>query len=216
MGFLKQKFRSIKKLPDWIYWLPARIMMLMVKCCYRVEIIDPEGLVKQGGIGVTWHNRLLFFAAVFPPEIRRKTYGVVSASRDGQYISDLIRQFGVGSLRGSSSRKGAHALREAVEMVKDGCNVVFTSDGPRGPKYRLKPGPVLLAALQGARVVPISINASKYWSLKSWDAFQIPKPGATLTVLIGNGVEVPAGLDNDGIEEWRKKIEDELNSITRD
>lgn len=216
MGYFKQKFRSVKKFPDWVYWLPARLMMLMLKCCYRVEMIDPGGRIKEGGIAVTWHNRLFFFAAVFPPEVRHKTYGVISASRDGQYIADLIKQFGVGNLRGSSSRGGANALREAVAMVKEGCNVVFTCDGPRGPRYRLKPGPVLLASRMGKRVIPISINASSYWSLKSWDAFQIPKPGAKLTILVSDGLQIPQDLDDDGIEFWRQKIEDELNRITRD
>ena len=65
-------------------------------------------------------------------------------------------------------------------------------------------------------VHPVSINASKCWSVKSWDGFQIPKPGATLTLVIGKGIQVPPDIEGEELEKWRLKIQDALNEITVD
>lgn len=218
MGVFKKKFRQIKKLPDWIYWLPARFLKLIFHCCFRFEVDDPHGyrLNARGVIGVAWHNRLLYFAAAFPEKTRRRTVAVVSPSRDGQYVVDFIAQFGIGGLRGSSSKRGAHAQLAAVRAIREGKIVVFTPDGPRGPRYHLKPGAVHLAALTGAPVVPISLNASRCWQLRSWDRFQIPKPGAKITLRLGRAVEVPAVSGAEELESQRLRVEEALLAITED
>ena len=218
MGYLKQKFRSVKKLPGWIYWFPAVLHRIIFRCFYRFEIVDPMGYrsTGRGMIGLAWHNRLLFFPVLFPPETRRHTMAVISASRDGQYIADFASQFGLESLRGSSTRGGAAAQLGAVQAIRAGKNVIFTPDGPRGPRYVIKRGPVQLASLTGAKIVPLAINASSCWSLHSWDGFQIPKPFSKLTLVIGEGIDVPPGLDDSGIEVWRKKVEEALLAVTQD
>lgn len=218
MGYLKQKFRSVKKLPDWIYWLPAILHKIMFRLLFRVELIDPYDVCSNanGVIGLAWHNRLLFFPAAFPAKIRRRTVAVISASRDGQYIADFAAQFGLGSVRGSSSRGGAAAQLGAFQAIKDGKNVVFTPDGPRGPRYVIKRGPVQLASKTGAKIVPVTINASRCWSLHSWDAFQIPKPFSRLSVILGEPITIPPDLDSEGLEKYRKLVENALLAITRD
>ena len=115
MGYLKQKFRDTKKLPDWIFVILAGILRFMRFCLYRVEVIDPDDVINKAErlIGVTWHNRLLFFPAVFPKAVRKRTVAVVSASRDGQYIADLIKCFGLRRARESSSKGGMKAQGEA-------------------------------------------------------------------------------------------------------
>jgi lysophospholipid acyltransferase (LPLAT)-like uncharacterized protein len=219
MGWFKNKFRQIKKFPRWIYWLPARLLQLLCHTLYRIRIEDPENVrFSTGGvIGITWHNRLLFFPAIIPGSSRKRTAAVVSASRDGQYIADLISIYGIRSLRGSSSRKGVNALLDSVKAMRDeNLNVAFTPDGPRGPRYTMKPGPVMLASLTGFPICPLSINASKCWSAKSWDGFQIPKPGATLTLVFGKMIHVPPDLTGEELEKWRLLVERELNAITVD
>ena len=218
MGFFKQKFRSVKKLPDWIFWVLAVIYRIIFKCFYRVEIVDPMNYrpTGRGMIGLAWHNRLLFFPVLFPAETRRHTTAVISASRDGQYIADFAAQFGLESLRGSSTRGGASAQRAAIQAIKAGKNVIFTPDGPRGPRYEIKRGPVQLASLTGTKIVPLAINASSCWALHSWDGFQIPKPFSKLTLVIGEGIDVPPDLDDAGLEFWRKKVEAALLAVTKD
>ena len=216
MGYFKQKFRDTKKLPDWIFFLLAGFLRFMRFCFYRVKVVDPDGLIgsSRGVVGVTWHNRLLFFPAVFPKEVRKCTVAVVSASRDGQYIADLIKCFGLRSARGSSSKGGAQAQLEASRALKAGNHVSFTPDGPRGPRYHMSKGPIHLASMHHTSVVPVTVNASRYWECKSWDRFQIPKPFSTLTVVIGTPIPVPADLDAEGLEKYRKMAEDALNEIS--
>ncbi|MCP3966206.1 MAG: lysophospholipid acyltransferase family protein [Lentisphaerae bacterium] len=218
MGKLKKKFRNIKKLPDWFYVLPALFIKFIRAVFYRLEIQDPNDHSNkaQSCISVTWHNRLIFFPAAFPAAARKRTKAVVSASRDGQYITDLIAQFGIGSVRGSSSRKGANAQRAALKALKDGYNVAFTPDGPRGPKYHMAKGPVHLASITGCPVIPLTINASRYWQIRSWDNFQIPKPFSKLTLILGDKIEIPPNLSEKELEKWRKIVEDKLMEITAD
>ena len=218
MGYFKQKFRSVKKLPTWIYWLPARLMQLYVRTCFRIRVVDPNGYIEnaKGAVSVTWHNRLMFFAVLFPAGARKRTVAVVSASRDGQYIADFISILGLKSLRGSSSKKGANAYRAVIKAVREGYNVSFTPDGPRGPRYVMKTGPISLASVTGTGVIPISVNASRCWSVRSWDGFQIPKPFSTLTLILGDMVMIPPDLDEDGLELYREKVEAALMAITAD
>lgn len=218
MGYFKKKFRNIKKFPTWIYWLPAHLLELAIHTIYRLEIIDPNDHIgcAQGSVSVTWHNRLLFFPVAIPKFARKRTMAVVSASRDGQYIADFISILGLKSLRGSSSRGGTKAQLAAVHAIREGYNVSFTPDGPRGPIYVMKKGPVQLASLTGAGVIPITINASSYWSVRSWDRFQLPKPFCKLTLILGDKIFVPPDLDEAGIEEYRQKIESALLAMTVD
>lgn len=218
MGYFKRKFRSIKKFPTWLFWLPARLLQLALHTLYRFRVVDPNNHTEnaRGAVTVSWHNRLMFFAVAFPPATRRRTVAVVSASRDGQYIADFIANLGLRSLRGSSTRGGAHAQLGAVRAIRDGFHVSFTPDGPRGPRYVMKNGPIQLASLTGGGIIPISVNASRCWSVRSWDRFQIPKPFSTVTLVLGDRIEIPPGLDADGIEHYRKVVEDALMAITVD
>ena len=214
---IKKQFRKIKKFPDWIYWLPARVVMLW-RAMMRVEIVDPNGLLEEYRrdtdrvcIINIWHNRLLMLPPLFERPLRKRTYAVISASRDGQYIADFAAQFGAKSIRGSTRKQGLKVLHDAIKTIQGGCMVVFTPDGPRGPRYKMSKGPIHIASQLGIPVVALGINYSSYWSVKSWDAFRIPKPWAKLTLIIGNELHIPAELTPDELEDWRKKAEDELN-----
>ena len=217
MGIFKKGFRSVKKLPGWLYWLPAVIHRIVLKVCFRMEIVDPNGFYYrfEDIIAVLWHNRLLFFPVVFPRKACKKTVAVVSASRDGQYIADLIKCFGLRSARGSSSKAGMHAQLEAARALKEGCNVSFTPDGPRGPRYHMSKGPIHLASMHGTEIIPIAVNASRYWECRSWDRFQIPKPFSTLTVVLAKPIAIPENLDPDGLEHYRKLVENTLNEVSK-
>ena len=218
MGFLKQKFRNIKKYPRWIYFLPAMMLKCYYHLAFRHELDDPEGILKtdEPKIGLIWHNRLLFFPCSMEKRLRCKTTAIISASRDGQYISDLISHYGIKCARGSSSKGGAHAQLEAIRELKKGNNVALTPDGPRGPAYKLKKGAIQLASVSGVPIVTIALNASKYWKLKSWDSFQLPKPGAKITLSVRGFFHIPPDIDAEALEKYRSEIETKLLEITRD
>ena len=218
MGKLKQKFRQVKKLPTWIFWFPAMLMKISFKIFFRYRIIDPHKILDDPHriIGITWHNRLMFLCPALPKKALKNTSAVISASRDGQYLADFISFFGAQALRGSSSRKGANALLGAIRAIESGRNVAFTPDGPRGPIYKIKTGPVVLASKTGGVLVPFVLNSSRCWKLKSWDKFQIPKPFSRITMVIGDPITVPPDADEETLEKFRGQAENALLAITQD
>ena len=218
MEYLKKKFKKIRKAPVWAYWFPATLLKLMYKFLFHHQIDDPAGLLQTDypKIGIIWHNRLLYFPCAINDKLRVKTSAIVSASRDGQHTSNLLHHFGIKCARGSSSRGGAHAQLEAIRELKSGRNAALTPDGPRGPVYVMKKGAIQLASITGAPLFVVSHNASAYWTFKSWDKFQIPKPGATLTLVMRGPFYIPPDLDAESIEKFRQEIEQIMKDITLD
>ena len=182
---------------------------------YRFELHDPFHIAENpcGLVGVTWHNRLLFLPLTVPAKLRRTCVGVISASRDGQYVADLVHWMGIGSIRGSSSRKGMNAVNGAVRALEAKRYVAFTPDGPRGPRYHTSSGPIYLASRFQVPVYPIAINYSSYWELKSWDRFQIPKPFAKVTLVISEPIFIPKDLNAEEAEHWRLVVENKLKEV---
>jgi len=218
MNFLVFRFRQIKKLPGWIFFLAAKIL-LGCRHLMRVELIDEEGTLaarKTPAIGLLWHNRLLFLPTLFGRWDREHTVAVISASRDGEYIADLCRCFGVESVRGSTKRGAVKVQLGANRVVQSGKYICYTPDGPRGPKYHMSPGPIRMASETGIRIVPMAVNYSSYWELKSWDNFQIPKPWAKITLHLGPVFTVPPNLSKEQLAEWCLEAERRLNALTID
>src|SRR5690606_9214875 len=106
----------------------------------------------------------------------RKAVVLASASHDGAALASAMAVFGLGAVRGSSSRRGVAALIALKRALKSGVDVCITPDGPRGPRYGLQPGVVKLAASSGAPIIPIHVRFSSAWRLNTWDRFVLPKP----------------------------------------
>lgn len=215
MGWLKHWFRQIKQWPSWLFWLPTMVIRLYLLCMRR-QVSNPYGNVLEKGNWVTivWHNRLLFYPPMFTRKALSRTVGVVSASRDGQYMAEMLAQFGVRSVRGSSRRKGAIALRGALKLLRQGNIVCVTPDGPRGPRYRMSLGPVILASRTGAPVLPTTVISSSHWCLRTWDRFRIPKPFAKIVLVVGEGIIIPPDLSEEEMERWRQILEQRLNQLS--
>ena len=161
----------------------------------RLQVEDPHEVVdfvrNQPVIFAIWHNRLLMLPRVFDPTFpSRQSFGLISASRDGDLIASFIERAGYGTIRGSSSRKGMLALRQLVDTLAAGSNVLLTPDGPRGPVYEASQGVVFLAQKSGAPIVPIHMEYSSSWRLKSWDRFVVPRPFATLRAIFGAPIQI--------------------------
>lgn len=170
-----------------VYRLWARTLRLKVEDPHQVR----EFVRNEPVIFAIWHNRLLMLPRVFDPSFpTRQSYGLISASRDGDLIARFIEWSGYGTIRGSSSRKGVIALRQLVDTLADGSNVLVTPDGPRGPVYHVSQGIIFLAQKSGAAIVPIHMEYSSAWRLKSWDRFAVPRPFATLRAIFGEPLRV--------------------------
>jgi lysophospholipid acyltransferase (LPLAT)-like uncharacterized protein len=180
---------------------------------WRVEGREHLDTVSAAGhqpiIGF-WHGRILPGTLYFQ---RRGIVVMTSENFDGEWIARIIHRFGYGTARGSTSRGGAKALVQLVREMKRGSGAGFTLDGPRGPARIAQPGAVWLAKATGNPVVPIHLEASSQWTLRSWDGTQIPKPFATVSLAIGEPVYVLRDADDRGVEAARSEVERRLAAL---
>lgn len=152
----------------------------MLGATLRVTLRDEAGFLGDpppACVVVFWHNRILMM-----PWLYARLDGVhplsvmISRSRDGSLIADTAAKFGVGALRGSSSKGAAGVSREALRALEAGQWVGITPDGPRGPVYEIKPGLASLVRGAGVPVVPVTVHYGWKVRATSWDKFQIPLP----------------------------------------
>ena len=156
-----------------------------------------------------WHNQI--FSATHFWRFRDIVV-ITSRHFDGEAIARMIEKLGYAPARGSSSKGGVKALIELKRNVQRGLDAAFTADGPRGPAYRVKPGPVWLSRKTGAPILPFHIQPKRFWSLNSWDRFRIPKPFSPVLVKIGQ----PLMVSSEGDEEsWIIRYQEEMNRIER-
>jgi len=208
--------KNKRHMPTWLAAILAFVFKL-IYLTYRVSYDDPQGCFEKLSpwpfVLTLWHNRILFTACFVRKAILQKMTVLISNSRDGEYISTFIRFFGLNVVRGSSSRGGAQALIELIREIKRGQSVILTLDGPRGPKYTIHPGAIVIAQRQSVPILPLSVNAESYWQLKSWDNTQIPKPFTKVVFKVGTPLLIPADLP---MEKAEKLVKDAMMAITVD
>lgn len=164
-----------------------------------------------------WHNNIL--SAVHTLK-HRDLPAMISRSKDGDDIAWVLARFGFEGLRGSASAGGLGVMRDAMRRLAGGKPVIVTPDGPRGPRYRVKPGIVSLARKRGVPIVPMAWSHSRRWEFGSWDRMRLPKFFSTVTVLVGDplffdgtGSSVE---DREAFEEVdRLRLEESLRHLTR-
>jgi lysophospholipid acyltransferase (LPLAT)-like uncharacterized protein len=204
--------------PDLTQRLVASVGALLLRALIatlRVRIHDPHGTL-QGTPGTTpfiyafWHNRILSMTATFRhiyPRARGGILVLTSASKDGMWLGALASRLGMDSVRGSSSRRGAIAVRELMEKIAEGRDIAITPDGPRGPRYEVGPGIIYLAQKAGIPIIPMHARFGRHWRLRTWDGFSIPKPFSTLEIDAGAAEWIPEKLTEEEFEGERRKIE---------
>lgn len=214
--------------PKWhqrLAALAAFVLLRLILCTVRCRLVDEAGVFAGRRTGPMifcfWHNRLASCMKAYACYAAGRTDGdkiaaLVSASKDGAFLSGILNLFGVQPVRGSSSRRGPQALREMVAWGERGYDLAITPDGPRGPCYKIHDGVTSLAQLTGLTIVPVAFNLSRKVALKSWDKFQIPLPFAVCEVRVGQPMTVPREASDAQREELRQELERRLSALTRD
>lgn len=178
-------------------WLSA--LRVRIRCVgQRHHPTDPR---EERFIYAFWHESLLA-----PVRMRAPVRVMISQSADGEFIAQVCRHLGIGVIRGSTTRGGATGL---LDMLRhDGTDhLVLTPDGPRGPRRRVQAGIVLLASQTGLPILPVGVGYTRAWRARSWDRFALPCPLSTVVGFLGEPIEVPAGLDRQGIDHHRQRVE---------
>ena len=171
----------------------------------------PNVIFEKRVIYSFWH-RTVFASAWF-----WRNTGIsilVSRSFDGEYIARTIQKLGYKTVRGSSSRGGASALLGLKKNLEQGMAVVFTVDGPRGPRCVAKPGPVLLSRASGLPMVAFYAAVADAWVLNSWDAMMIPKPFSKVLVRMSAKMQVPSGAGEAQIADFQRQLQSALERVT--
>jgi lysophospholipid acyltransferase (LPLAT)-like uncharacterized protein len=178
---------------------------------WRVDGLSHYDAIVASGrqpIFAFWHGRIL------PATLFWKNRGIVvitSQNFDGEWIAGIIRRFGYGTARGSTSRGGARALVQLKRDLADGRPAAFTVDGPRGPARRAQAGAVWLAGATGHPLLPFHLEARRYWTMRSWDRTQIPMPFSEVAIAIGKPIGV-ADTSEGSVEAGRAELEDALKT----
>jgi lysophospholipid acyltransferase (LPLAT)-like uncharacterized protein len=214
--------------PKWYQRLAAFLIWFFTNAVaktIRFRIHDPHGFLQRKDTGQAifcfWHNRLALCMELYF-KFRRQQFaapgvaGLVSASKDGALLAAIFECFGVQPVRGSSSRRGAQALRELTTWSERGYDLAITPDGPRGPRYAVADGAAALAQITGLPVLPMSYYLKWKIQLNSWDGFQVPLPFSICEVNVGKIFQAPAEIGEAEREKLRTGLEAELRAITRD
>lgn len=175
--------------------------------CHGEEQIRAWEQERRNFILAFWHRHLLMMRYAYRGD--RMTV-MMSRSRDGELMAQSMFRLGVSSVRGSSSKGAAVSLKELIRAARDGSDIAFTPDGPRGPSGRMQPGVVFAAQATGLPVIPVAIEASRFWEAPSWDRLMVPWPGARLEIAYGEAIVVP----RDGeLPAWSDRVGAALDAV---
>ena len=182
----------------------------------RFEVVGVHNAlqIREGGergIGAFWHR------CIFPAIWIWRNRGIVvmnTVNFDGQWTRRVIERLGFGTAQGSSSRGGSQGLAEMEKKLREGHNVGFTIDGPRGPRYVAKPGPVILARRTGAPISVFHIAVKHgYTFKKSWDLFRLPLPFTRTVMFVAPPIRVPTDADPDTMKAKQAEMQSALERV---
>jgi lysophospholipid acyltransferase (LPLAT)-like uncharacterized protein len=193
-------------------WLYIRLLRRTLRTRYeRSEVLDACRRDPGQYILAFWHSRFLMMPFAYPD--RRITI-LSSRHRDSEMLARVLVRFGYALSKGSSTEGGAAGLRDVIRKVRDGYDVAFTPDGPRGPRRRAKPGVIAAARLTGLPVVPVAFSAVPASRLRTWDRTLVPRPFGRGLYLYGTPLRVPRDAAEAEQERLRLSLETELDRVT--
>jgi lysophospholipid acyltransferase (LPLAT)-like uncharacterized protein len=180
----------------------------------RVSVSYEEGAQKtldeRPLVASFWHSCMIPATYLF----RDMGIRVMSSySYDGEYMGRIIKRFGFVAVKGSSSRNPIRALLGLRRALDDGWTVAFTLDGPRGPRHKVKPGPVGLGKSSGLALTTFHAAVEKAWVLNSWDRMMIPYPFSRVLVRVGKLIHVPGDANEAELERYTAQLQATLDRV---
>ena len=183
----------------------------------RIEFVGLEKLLpiiqSRKFIFAFWHSRILLVGYIYK---NFNGAALVSQSKDGEIIAQILQRQGHQAIRGSTSKGGLRALACLIKEIKGKQKPgAVIPDGPRGPRFKAQPGVVTLATKTGYPILPVSYSARKIKIFQSWDRFILPYPFTRCRLVYGHPVYVPQDADKDIEKTCLTRLENELCKITR-
>ena len=174
------------------------------------EITDELMEKSQPFIICAWHHDIYFSSWLLKDF---ELTALISSSKDGEYINQILSGFGFRAVRGSSTRGGIGAMKQLVRCLKDGNAVAITPDGPQGPIHKIQEGIVALAKMTGVPIIPWRYEASSCWKLNSWDSHKIPKPTTKIRSVFGQPLYVPKSASSSEFGKYCQQLEMLMNDL---
>ncbi len=187
-----------------------RLLGATLRVCLSREEGAQQTIDERPVILSFWH------ACQIPATYAYRNFGVrvmSSTSFDGEYMGRIIGRFGFVAVKGSSSRNAVRALLGLRRALGQGWAVAFTLDGPRGPRYKVKPGPVALARSTGIPMSTFHMAVDRAWVLNTWDGLIIPKPFSRVLLRFGKLIPVPRDATDADLERYQQELQDSLDRI---
>ncbi|MDQ1389974.1 MAG: hypothetical protein QOF56_3428 [Acidobacteriaceae bacterium] len=191
------------------YWF-IRLMGPTLRVCVSCEEGAQQSVEQRPVIASFWH------ACLIPATYVCRNFGIrvmSSNSYDGEYMGRIIRKFGFVAVKGSSSRNAVRALLGLRRALQEGWTVAFSLDGPRGPRYKVKPGPVALARSSGVPLSMFHMAVERAWVLNTWDRLIIPKPFSPVLMRFGKLIVVPADASEEDLEHYQEQLQGSLDRV---
>ncbi len=202
-------FYLVTKLGGLVILLLGKLSFIKIVGRHHLENLKSKNVPF---IYVCWHGRMLL-----PIYIHRGQgiTGMVSLHTDGEMIAQTAHKIGYYTVRGSSTRGGAEAFHNMVNVLNKGGLGAMFPDGPRGPRHYLKPGTIYLAQKTGAYLLPICYSTKRKIQFNSWDRFILPLPFSKSIVIYGQPIDVPKNLSQEQLEQVRTKFQEDMIQLEK-
>ncbi len=203
------KSRAVHRVLVWILAMYIRLVYFTGRKQYAIH---PEAerymRSESNAIFAFWHGRMMLMPCLCPPH--RIMHVLISQHRDGILISDVMKEFSLKTIAGSTSKNGRSALIAMLRALKDGENVAITPDGPRGPVQVAAAGVATTAKLSGKPVLAITFSASHHKRARSWDRFMLALPFSRISFCVSAPIVIDRNMPD---EEARLLIERTMNQL---
>lgn len=188
-----------------LYILPSVLNLYIKTLRIKIHNLPDE---NSNNIFIFWHGQMLAGWWIFK---NKRVAALVSQSKDGNILNNILNKWNYKVIRGSSSRGGKDALKEIIELANQNYSVVITPDGPRGPANEIKNGAFIISSECKIPVIPVKIVYKRKTVItKSWDKFIIPLPFSICEVYFGNRYLYNKYLDEDELNKLKKRISEEM------
>jgi lysophospholipid acyltransferase (LPLAT)-like uncharacterized protein len=179
----------------------------------RSETIEALNRAGKNYVYALWHGQLL---VMIYAKFARPATVMISQHRDGELIAETMRRFGIEAARGSTTRGGSEALRVMLKAAWSGRVIIFTPDGPRGPRHAVQPGVVRAAQLAGIPIIAGVLIPERKRQLGSWDRFEVPYPFTRALYLYGEPITIPRELTPEEFDSARADVERRMIALVEE
>jgi len=173
--------KILRSLALWALPLIGTLLIRFIYLTSKKHFHLPNVIPDEPVIFAFWHADLLLQPYLYYRfRSTPKAKVLISEHFDGQIIAAIMKFFKLGTIHGSTTRGGAKVLIQGLKSLSQGYDIGITPDGPKGPRYTVSDGVIVMAQKRQSKVIVFHCRPSRYWQLSSWDRFVVPKPFGTL------------------------------------